>query len=481
MTDAKDTSELRVALAAILGQLLFGNMVKGTVAPGVDDEILGKVSAAETEKIPIAQAKAAEIAHTMSSAFLAVEPFVRGIADVLIQLTAPVATTVLKSLGDARNDSAQPLNVVITQALSDLLGVDFAPGDVPVGGSLAANTARARSIGDKLHSVLLAEFAPDGEVTPESGERAARAFTGFNVNFGVTSAFISIVAEMFSLGQFKEFRELGVEVAENLGLGRMHRSAIKPLIDNTIAKPYDRQLRARYRQDKLSESQFVKALHRGRLTEEEIRSELAQKGFKDAYIDEILSEFTLHLSDSELERLVRHGVIPQEDAVKEMQDDGWPAAKAALKLQAIELARTDASVQAILAEYRSLVRERFMDTETFHTLVEQMPLSNEQKTWEIRLAGASLDFPHLRVTQAELTSLLEHGIVDLTYADEWAKGKGYADADALNLELLYFAKEKDKAAKAAAAKARADRAAAAAAAKAAGKKPPTTPVGQPGG
>lgn len=477
MTEAKDTSELRVALAAILGQLLFGNMVKGTVAPGVDDEILGKVSAAETEKIPIAQGKAAEIAHTMSSAFLAVEPFVRGIADVLIQLTAPVATTVLKSLGDARNDSAQPLNTVITQALSDLLGVDFEAGDVPVGGSLGANTARARAIGDKLHSVLLAEFAPDGEVTPESGERAARAFTGFNINFGVTSAFISIVAEMFSLGQFKEFRELGVEVAENLGLGRMHRSAIKPLIDNTIAKPYDRQLRARYRQDKLSESQFVKALHRGRLTEEEVRTELAQKGLKDAYIDEVLSEFTPHLSDAELERLVRYGAMSQGDALKEMQDDGWPSAKAALKLQAIELARTDATVQAILSEYRHLVKERFMDVETFRVVLDELPLTNEQKIWEIRLAGARLDFAHLRVTQAELTSMLEHGIVDLTYADEWAKGKGYSDVDALYLELLYFAKEKDKDAKAAAAKAKAERAAQAAAEKAAAKKPPTTQGG----
>lgn len=469
-----DLTDQQLSLAQALIKAVY-SFITTTINKDVNDPILGVAGATGDFVNPIAKAQAAGIATGIGAVGAAIEPWMRTLATVLIQLMAPIATQVLKVIGEARTDAAGPINEVIVGSLSELLGVELSADNIPTGGDLAGNTARAQAIGAKLHEVLLAEFAPDGVVTPESAEKAARAFTGFNINFGVTTAFIAIVAEMFSLGQLKEFRELGVTVAENLGLGRLHRSTMKPLIDNTVAKPYDRLLRARYRPDALSEGQFVKALARGTIQVDEVKAQLAQKGLPDSYIDEVIAQLTAHLNETDLERLVRFGEMTQDAALQQLQAEGFPAAVAQQKIRSQELAKAETIIDSLIGKYRSLVEHRFMDTETFNTLVSALPISETQKTWEIRLAGAGLDFPHKRITLAQLFTMEEDGILDLTYFDTWAKGEGFSDEDALNLQLLLFKKEADLAAaakaKAARAAAAAAKAAAAAAAKAA-KNPP---------
>lgn len=453
MPEPEDKSALKVLLAQALKNALFGFLNAEVLPDSATDVVLGDIRTTGENTVPIARKAAGDISATTSSMLLAVEPFIRVIVDVLLQLTTPVATSLLRTIGEARKDSAGPINEVIVEAMGELLGVTLTADDVPTGGDLQSNAARARAIGGKLHEVLIAEFTPDGEVTPESGEKAARAFTGFNINFGVTTAFIAIVAEMFSLGQLKEFRELGVTVAENLGLGRLHRQAMKPLMDNTVSKPYDRLLRKRYRQDKLTESQYVKALHRGKLDEQEVRDALAEKGYKDSYIDEIIQQLTAHLTDNELERLVRHGVIEYQLAIDQMRAEGWPEETAQRKLKAIELGKVDSLVDSLLSFYRGSVGNGFMDVDDFRKVLDELPISEAQKVWEIRLAGAPLEFPSKNITLAQLQTAHARGIVDLSYFDAWAKREGYSDEDILNLELLTFLKEDDATTKA---KAKAD-------------------------
>lgn len=381
-----------------------------------------------------------------------------------------IATAFLEFLGTARKDNQDQFNEVIAAAMSDLFSVELSADDIPPGGDTAAQTERAAVIGGKFLDLLETEFTGGAGPGGIDGAKAARAMAGFNINFSVGSAFIAILTEIESLGFFKEFRTIGEDMAQNLGLGRLLRTAIKPLIDNLIAKPYDRELRAKYRQDSISEAQLIHGFNAGRLDESTVRQRLAEKGLPDDFISELMAQLAPALKEHELYELIRAGEMDQDTAQGLAKAAGVPDLVAARRLRVIQLQRTDAERRAYLDEVLTLAKERFIDPDTFSNLLDREKLPDEEaQFWRNRL-GVYLDSEHRRLTFAQIEKLLLNSQLTTSDLETWATAAGYKPEDEFNLETIVNI---DAAKKAAAVK-KAAAAAAAAAAKAAKKNPPAT-------
>lgn len=370
-------------------------------------------------------------------------------------LAPEFAIGVLTLISDARNENPKELNAVATASLSELLGFELTSDDIPTGKGAAGTIARVNALGGKLHDQLIREFAPNGTVTPASGEQAARTFTGFNINFAVGSAFMAILGEIMSAGEFKEFRELGISVAQSLGLGRMHRAALKPLIDNTIAKPYDRLLRARYRQDVVSEKQLVVALHTGAMSEADVRQAFAEKGYPDVQITELIRQLTTHLGDSDLWRLMRYGEIDEAGALAQLKAEGWPEATARLKIRASQLAKLDSQEASYVTLLETQAKQGWITPDLFAQLLDRTHLSDAEKTWERTYVGQILENPQVDITWSEVKAALVDGILDVDYLDQWLIRQGYSQDDRQALSLIAIKAVADADAKAAAAAAKA--------------------------
>ena len=218
----------------------------------------------------------------------------------LTKIGEPFAEFVIGTMSEARKQLDPGLPRLAADILGELTGADIKPGDFPTGQGFAGHLARVQSVGGQLHTLLESEFAPDGAIGPDQGALAAKAFTGFNINFGIGTAIMSLLGEIETLGKVQQFRELGVEVARNLGLGRLSRQALQPLIKTCIAEPYTWHLNAKYRPTRLSEERLTKALFRGAITEATYRSELSELGYSEARIDEVLAQAYLLLGDRDL-------------------------------------------------------------------------------------------------------------------------------------------------------------------------------------
>jgi len=344
------------------------------------------------------------------------------------------AVNVLELIGKVRTENAKDFNQVIAAAMSEMLGVEISADDLPSGQGPQAVLARVTVIGSKLHDLLIKEFAPTGVVTPESGQAGARAFTGFGINFAVATAFIAILSESVTFGVLKEFRELGEGLAQSLGLGRLQRLALQPLIRNTIQQPYDLYLRKQYRPDRLTEQQYIRAMHAGAFDEGYVRDQMAQKGYPDAEIDRLMIELATRLTETELARLVRWGDITSDEAAKELNVQGVPLVTAQRRLRAIDLERADSLISQYVNVLEKQVFKGQLDLDGFNKVLDELPWSQAEKDMEKLYVSATLETPIHLLTLAQVKTGIIQGILDFSYFDQWAEDQGYGQTEALVLE-----------------------------------------------
>jgi hypothetical protein len=418
-------------------------------------------------------ATATIIAGIMAALVLCTTVIVTVVLGLIFRAGSWVAAQFLNTLEEVRHDNQDALNSAIAAALSDLLSIPIDAADIPAGGDPQAQLQRARAVGTLLHELLETEFGGGNGPEGVDGQLAARAFSGFNINFNTGAAILSLLGEMGSLGYFKEFREVGELVAQGLSLGRLHRSALKPLVDNLIVHPYTRQLGAKYRQQRLSPEQYVRALLSGKIDTTAIQTHMTEAGYTDEDIV-ILQDLLTHKPDvGTLAQLERAGRITRDAANAILTTQGYALNDADGLMLSQQLARDESLQAAYIHEAFTLASKRHMGESEFQGVLDSITMpESEKQLWAQRLS-LHLLHPGKRISIAQLAYLGERNQITDVEVDAWIEAEGYDAQDAglislyvLGKELDFAAAEKKKADAAAKAKAAADAKAAAAAAKA---------------
>jgi hypothetical protein len=347
----------------------------------------------------------------------------------LLKAASPLLVKFLQLLTKFRTENQAAFKEISEAVLGEFLATDIKLAPSPPGQSGDATIATCRAIGDALYTRLEKEFAPGGTPASINGEKAAHTFSGYAVNFSVQNAILGAMADGLSFHHLTQIREIGEDVAKNLGLGRLQRRALGPLLDNTIAKPYDRQLRAKYRQDAISEAQLVKAFNRGKLSEADVRKHLAEKGYPDDQITELVHQLTSHLTDAEVNLLLRYGVIDEATAVQMLVDEGWPEATARTKLKVLQTQKLDTLEGQYVNAWETICVDRRIDDQTFLDGLNSTHLSDAEKEWERKYVSIKRENPHTDPTLAQMQGFYADGLITLDDWDQFLKAKGYDSPD----------------------------------------------------
>src|SRR5208337_4385497 len=145
----------------------------------------------------------------------------------------------------------------------------------------------------------------------EAGDTApAEKFLGFLMNFAIrqgnVETILSLIPEEYRF--LDGIRTYGELMAKNLGLGRMARRALQPLIQIRVADPLMYKLQEDYRPKRIGAMPAIKKYFRDATFEQQMRKELAQEGYTDARIDDLITDYRPLLSERHLvESLFRFG------------------------------------------------------------------------------------------------------------------------------------------------------------------------------
>lgn len=345
--------------------------------------------------------------------------------------------TIFDTITQAKIDNRPEFDKLTAAVVSDLLQVEVKPQQTPAGSGPETAQQMNHGLGSPLVAQLEAMFLNGSDPTKVDGEQAARTMLGFGLNFAVTAGFMSVLPEVLSLGHLKDWSEIGEELQGATGLGRLTRLALRPLVRNAIQQPYERKMRAKYRQDLISPAELVLAMTSGRMDAATVKERLAEHGYSDDQITEIITQKTPRLSAEELFILGLFHEAPSVGALTTLVDDGVPTDTATRRLRYFQLKAAHAVEQRYVQQVDSLVLSRTIDTTTASTLLQGTTLSEDevkqyQQKWDL-----SLNNPTKRLNFGEMLFLFETAQVTIAEVGNWAAAEGYT-AEAQQQLLLYF-------------------------------------------
>lgn len=354
----------------------------------------------------------------------------------LVNFAGPLGVATLEAMFQLREQARPAVNNLTGAALQELLGVQVDATNWSTDVGPAANLARAKASGGVVFDLLASEFAPGGVISEAQGLDAARTFTGFVVDFAVSSSFISMLGEALSFGHLREFRELGVQLARNLGLGRLSREALKPLVTTTVATPLQWQLNAKYRPTKPAEAVLVRAYHAGIIDQPTFETEMARLGYSDTYVKVVESDLGFHVTDVAAERAVRWHIISPQDAITLLRASGLTQDEAGSRMTDIALSRKDTRWDNYISEIETAYKAGFITLQRFQDLLQTAPLTADEITLAVSQAQAKRQAGYKRASVAERRQFVGRGWWTADDLKQSISDEGYVEPDATRLADL---------------------------------------------
>jgi hypothetical protein len=397
---------------------------------------------------------------------------VKTLITVLVGVFDEVLAFFVQFVTAAQGTRTQGFYDLVAAILNDLLGLEVAGGDIAAAASKRGNIGGMQKAGADFLSVLTSEALgsnnpSEGSIgglpgtagkplTPEQGIAAAQAFLGFILSFGVRQGNLETIATAMpeNIRMFEGIRSYGELMAKNLGLGRLSRRVLQPIIQTLYATPLQQALNLQYRPHVLDAKQLAGAYLRGHITQDQYKQGLALQGFTEADMGLLVEDTLTRLNVPELFILHENGSLSDTDFQARIRALGFDANDFTLLIQSEQYK----AVQGADRVYAGLLGDDLADG-----AITQAAYDEAVSTLRIpKLEADALtrNAVHRRTHRVKYLSLgfLKRAYLDATitlqeYTDH-ALALGYSqdDVDILELELLVEQKQAADRVKAKAAK-----------------------------
>jgi hypothetical protein len=394
------------------------------------------VSQAQQHAEGLKQAGWAE--HFWAALFAGVAKGVLWVINELSRALSTIVAITMRGFTEAQGQENPEFDDAVAAVMSDLMGVEFSSDLLKRARAKGGKVPEMREVGGQLLKTLLAEFGGDPALLNAPGAKPAEVFLGFLMSFAVRQGNVAFLSELLTLRYGDQFRAYGENMAGNLGLGRLARMALRPFIDDLVAKPLQDVLRAGIRPTDLAANEAIKAFNRGAITQGLFQKTMQNLGYSDELITALQLEYLGQLNSNEILTLLRWGTIDQATATAFFKQVGFGSSTADFIGIAHNQNRADTAVSDYLTTLREQVRLRFIDPHTYAQLLDVLPLPDTQKEMELRIAGQWLSVPARRLTLAEMRKLYYEGLIALSDFTDFVQAEGYslADQQLLTLDLL---------------------------------------------
>ncbi len=392
----------------------------------------------------------------------------------------------------------------LTAALiTDLTGVQMDGAKLFDALQQRGRVAAMREVGGGLFEILAGEFAgveqqavvegftapkgtgvgglPDTKLSPKQGVDAARAFLGFAMSFAVregnTDALADILPELPIWKPARAFKDFAEDFSKSLGIGRLLRLVMRPLINTMVGIPLTWALNEQYRPTGLKPAEATRAQLRGFLSTDQLRDEMRHQGYNEDKINALIEQNLKDLTLEQLKNLNLAGILPDDDMELYLARLGFRADDRALWHKADDLAEVRKySITRATTLVNDFLAGEISRTDLEDALVAKgiggtrLLLSETEVRTLLSIADHLAQFPRQHLTLAQAHKAFISGIIDVLEWEEFLTRRGYSldDRKILTLQLLMDA---GKAAEAE--KLKAERAAAKAAKT---QTPPPTPL-----
>lgn len=296
------------------------------------------------------------------------------------------------------------------------------------------------AVGQALAKTLFAAIETDeADLTP--GDAGARRLVAMSSQLVLQTWFEGILFDEIldlipGVEAVEGVAELGHQLADALGLGRMVRAALRPLIDVSVAKPLEWQQFKLHRPTLLSAATAVRQVARGKWDAAKLNEELARLGYSNDRIEALVNEQSKFLTTDDLAWMVWQELIGVPDAVQTMRDQGYDEQTASKHINIQSLKRDDAIHREVAAAATAAyVDGRIDDGDLTGLLAATIPAAHERDLL-VDAARAKRQLRAVHLSPAEAKDCVIAGIVPMADYRAALERAGYVPDAVDALELL---------------------------------------------
>jgi hypothetical protein len=342
-----------------------------------------------------------------------------------------------KSIIDAVEDYGSfGLSFLLSKLVTHMLGVE---ADIPSMHSSGGDPTES-GIGQRVAAVMMkAMNGADGELVPS--DKGATKLLGASIHLALQSWFEGILIEQLSSFEglvhvSEDIADVGHQLIDAMGLNRLMRTALRPIVHHTISTPLDWKISKDVRPTLLSSGTAIREFTRGHWTFEQLTEELARQGYSDARIQALLNESRRFLSEDDLQHLIRAGVVNTEYATLHLKsaghgDDLIPYELQLPDIKRLESFERDMATVAIAAYADRRIERAHLDEFTHGATI---PAKESAQLQELAEAKRALSVKGLSPSEARACVLKK--VLPIAGYREALRRDGYDEESVLALELL---------------------------------------------
>lgn len=362
------------------------------------------------------------------------------IARALTRLATLLATG-LQKLIEQDNPELGRLAATILGAMFGRDVADKIPGSVMNPGNLDDN---AEAVGA---AVLTTVFGPlslgGGTLTP--GVERAESYLGAITNMVTRGFLLDLICETVpEPWRINAVAHLEEELIAGLGLGRIARTVMRPIVTTLVADPALWALNLAYRPKLANEATAVGMWQRGDIGDDELDDVLGRQGWGQDTIAAFKVQHTKHAGLGELTTLYGHKVMADGDVVARLKLQGYDEQSATETWEAAKLHHFESWAVREAEVWLSRYEGGFINASTFESNIRALPLFPGVGDLLIAQAAARLASPRKALSIGELMTCWNNQILTQNQVHDYLVRVGYSEDDATSLLLNELAIGKHK-------------------------------------
>jgi hypothetical protein len=372
------------------------------------------------------------LVNTIVQAFLA-------IVGVTIRSLTRIVTTMLAALSTVLEQDNPELGRMAEKILGMMFGrtlQDAIPGSILDPGDLdAAAPAVGAAILQSIFGVALDNEGGELQPSTELGDR----FLGVIATFVTRGFVMDLLLEVIPEWHFDAAHHIEHELISGLGLGRLSRQILRPLVHTLIATPAEWKANLAYRPKLHNEGDALKLHALGEIDDGELDEELGRQGWSNQRIERLRLLHDKPADFGALTTLIDHGVLDDADVEDALRHEGFSETGAREKIAAHKLSRFDPWLVKEADEWLAKYKDGLIDKGTFVSSLRATQLPDDILQLLVNIGGAHRETRRRLLSQGDLFSAWEHQVLTQNEVHDGLVDLGYDEPAATTLILTRLA------------------------------------------
>jgi hypothetical protein len=325
----------------------------------------------------------------------------------------------------------------VAPILSGLFGADFDADEFARRMGKGAGTRGAQAILDGFMKAIVGDTAAEIVPSDAGAKRIAAAAVQAELESGFNAVAFEALSHMlpFDIGHFEGVKELPEGIIRSLGVSRLVRRALQPIVTTCCTTPATWHMNKLHRPTLLGAATLARLIARNPDQKEKWVEDLRRDGYSDDRIDALLNDQRKFFSPSDVRTFVTREHWSGEQGLAHLMDQGYDhdTATEALRLEGLrridELETQEAN--AIIAAYTS----GDIDHSTFTSMLSGAVTPAPERALLTELAEVRRAANVKQLTLAQVETMVKSGVLSVIDYRRTAERLGYAPDATIALEL----------------------------------------------